>query len=147
MTAIPKLVPRSSSVFDFSWPAVSSSEIVVSIDPVAEVVSLSGSGITENVIAVDPGYTVIMFALDSSGLTEKASFPTDPFNWFGGEHHQEPVDLPAAISVRREASFGCSLIDFNDGAGLERYFFRISVFYAGKLLTSEDPTVMNKPPA
>lgn len=97
--------------------------------------------VTPDEVTSEEPFTLIRLQL---GLGNgKQAFAMPPLLW--ADEHERPLwAVPAAVDVHRESSHVVSIVDLHTGAG--RYHFHVVVVDDGKILVSEDPTIINKKP-
>lgn len=100
-------------------------------------------GVPTDTIDISPGQAVIR--IHGVGERIQPRFVTNPVDWFlSAEATNAPIPTPDVVAVHRDGDTFCTIVDFNKGTRDEQFFFRVSVDMGGRVVTSVDPTIVNR---
>lgn len=110
-------------------------DVKITVDPATNRWTFNGK--PDMTIEVLPGNALIQLLLESD-----AAYVTNPVNWFS--ETGEPAATPTGMSVARDSDTQASILDFNPGTAAASFEFRLTVEAGGQILTSPDPTIINR---
>lgn len=111
-------------------------DVAVQVDPATNQWTYNGS--SSLTVEVLPGQALIRLLLGSNAL-----YVSNPVDWFSVQT-DVPIPTPSGLSVSRDSNDMVSILDFNPGNVQMQLGFRLTVQAGGTILTSPDPTIINR---